>query len=152
MASSDPEEERERFVTVRQFRDLPEALLAKSILDAAGIECLLGDENVVRMDWFISNAVGGVKVWVRLEDADAAAKLLDQSHSEAFNVDGVGEYKQPRCPNCRSFDVSFEELNKPVAYTSAFLGVPVPLKRHGWRCHSCGHAWEQFSDTSRQTP
>jgi hypothetical protein len=150
MAASDPKEE--RLVTVRQFRDLPEALLAKSILDAAGIECLLGDENMVRMDWFISNALGGVKVWVRREDADAAAKLLDQSHAEAFSVDGVGEYKQPRCPKCQSFDVSFEELNKSVAYSSAFFGVPLPLKRHGWRCHSCGHAWEEPNDTSQQTP
>src|SRR2546423_9382665 len=29
-------------LTIRQFRDLPEALLAKSVLDSAGIECFLG--------------------------------------------------------------------------------------------------------------
>lgn len=46
-------------VPVRKFRDLPEALLAKGSLDSAGIECHLADDNMVRMDWFISNLLGG---------------------------------------------------------------------------------------------
>src|SRR4051812_27352394 len=48
---SDGELELRRMVTVRQFRDLPEALLAKGCLDSAGIECALVDDNIVRMDW-----------------------------------------------------------------------------------------------------
>ena len=59
-------------VTIRQFRDLPEAILARGILDSAGIESFLADENIVRMDWFISNLVGGVKLKVRREDVEAA--------------------------------------------------------------------------------
>ncbi len=50
-----PEIELQQLKTVRQFRDLPEALLAKGCLESAGIECFLGDENLVRLDWFISN-------------------------------------------------------------------------------------------------
>jgi hypothetical protein len=69
-------------VTLRRFRDLPDALVAKGILDSAGIECRLGDENLIRMDWFLSNCVGGMKLWVNAEDADAAASLLDSSASE----------------------------------------------------------------------
>src|SRR5689334_10697599 len=57
-------------VTLRQFRDLPEALLAKGRLDSAGIECTLVDENMVRMDWFISNLLGGVKLEVNKSDAE----------------------------------------------------------------------------------
>jgi hypothetical protein len=30
---------------LRRFRDLPDGLAVKSILDSAGIECLLGDEE-----------------------------------------------------------------------------------------------------------
>ena len=52
-------------VTIRQFRDLPEALLAKGSLESAGIECFLGDENLVRLDWFISNFIGGIKLCVK---------------------------------------------------------------------------------------
>lgn len=153
MATSDSEEERQRLIKLRQFRDLPNALLAKSILDSAGIECFLGDENMVRMNWFWSNLLGGVKLWVRQGDADAATNLLNQSIPEGFQVEGVGEYKQPRCPNCQSVDVSFEELNKPVAYGSSYLlSVPIPLRRLRWKCNACGRVWQESSDTPPQTP
>jgi len=65
-------------VTIRQFRDLPEALLAKGCLESAGIECFLRDDNLVRLDWFISNFVGGIKLCVRPEDAQTARDLLDE--------------------------------------------------------------------------
>ena len=49
-------------VSIRQFRDLPEALLAKGCLESAGIECFFRDDNLVRLDWFISNFIGGIKL------------------------------------------------------------------------------------------
>jgi hypothetical protein len=64
-------------LTIRQFRDLPEALLAKSVLESAGIECFLGDDNLIRMDWLWSNLLGGIKVRVRQEDALVASRLLE---------------------------------------------------------------------------
>lgn len=64
-------------LTIRQFRDLPEALLAKSVLDSAGIECFLGDYNLIRMDWLWSNLLGGIKLRVRQEDAVVASRLLE---------------------------------------------------------------------------
>ena len=66
-------------LTIRQFRDLPEALLAKSVLDSAGIECFLGDDNLIRMDWLWSNLLGGIKLRVRQEDALVASRLLEGS-------------------------------------------------------------------------
>src|ERR1700757_2828589 len=63
--SLEAEMEFQHLVPVRKFRDLPEALLAKGSLDSAGIECHLGDDNMVRMDWFISNLLGGVKLVVK---------------------------------------------------------------------------------------
>ncbi len=71
-----------RVVTLRHFFTLPEALLAKSILDSAGIQSYLIDENTIRMDWFYSNALGGIKLQVREADATAAAELLDHQASE----------------------------------------------------------------------
>ena len=61
-----------KLVVIRQFRDLPEALLAKGSLESTGIECYLRDDNLVRLDWFVSNFIGGVKLCVHPEDvADA---------------------------------------------------------------------------------
>jgi hypothetical protein len=90
-ASIDVIEER-KLVSSRRFRDLPEALLAKGSLDSSGIECFLTDDNMVRMDWFISNLLGGVKLLVNREDAEAATTMLDEPTPQLLDVEGVGEY------------------------------------------------------------
>lgn len=129
-------------VTVRQFRDLPEALLAKGSLESAGIECFLADENLVRLDWFISNFIGGIKLNVHAADEANARKLLDEPILEGLYVQGVGLYEQPRCPKCQSLDVNFQELDRPISYMTAFLHVPIPVQRPAWHCHTCDAEWE----------
>jgi hypothetical protein len=148
---SEPHEQADfrKLVTIRQFRDLPEALLAKGSLESAGIQCFLRDDNLVRLDWFISNFVGGVKLCVNPEDAETARQLLEEPILEGMYVHGVGLYEQPRCPKCQSLDVNFEELDRPIAYLSAFLRVPMPIQRKGWHCHSCNAQWE---DDGMQEP
>ena len=130
-------------VTLRQFRDLPEALLAKGSLESAGIQAYLIDDNMIRMDWFISNLLGGIKLKVHPEDADAANEILDQPIPETLDVEGVGSFEQPKCPLCQSLDVADEELDKPVAYLTAYAGVPVPVYKRGWTCHACGNQWKE---------
>jgi hypothetical protein len=137
-------------VTLRQFRDLPEALLAKGSLESAGIEAYLVDDNMIRMDWFISNLLGGIKLKVRAEDAEAASEILNQPIPEMLDVGGVGNFEQPKCPRCQSLDISFEELNKPVAYMTAYAGVPVPLYNQGWSCQGCGNHWEDQTSPPRE--
>jgi hypothetical protein len=137
-------------IVVCQYRDLPEALLAKGSLDSAGIESFLVDDNMARMNWFISNLIGGVKLCVRPHDADDAVDLLHQPPPESMQVEGVGNYEQPACPRCNSLNISFEALNRPVAYTSAWVGIPIPLKRERWKCNACGGTWKpaEHGDTT----
>jgi hypothetical protein len=66
-------------VTIRQFGDMTEALLAKGCLESAGIECFLTDLNVTRLEWPLSR---GMRLQVNVNDAEAAAALLDQSASD----------------------------------------------------------------------
>jgi len=135
-------------VTLRQFRDLPEALLAKGSLESAGIQAYLVDDNMIRMDWFISNLLGGIKLKVRAEDAEAASEILNQPIPAMLDIEGVGNFEQPLCPHCQSLDVSYEELNKPIAYMTAYAGVPVPVYKKGWTCHACGNKWEEHGGAS----
>lgn len=128
-------------VIIRQFRDLPEALLAKGSLESAGIECFLRDDNLVRLDWFISNFIGGIKLAVASEDAKKALAILDEPILEGLYVQGVGLYEQPRCPKCRSLDVTFQEL-EPAAYLSLAVRLPIPFHRDGWRCRACDAEWD----------
>ena len=137
-----------KLVTLRRFRDLPAALLAKSVLDSAGIECFLADENTIRMDWLWSNLLGGVKLWVTEENAATASELLERESVEGVDAEGDEKDNQPRCPQCHSANILFEELSKPTAYASVLLGVPIPVKHLGWKCHSCGNHWEEPSDST----
>ena len=128
------EVEHRELVSIRDFRDLPEALLAKGSLDAAGIECYLADDNMVRMDWFISNLLGGIKLLVRKEDAEEALAALSEPVPEVFEVDGVGSYEQPRCPRCESFDITHQSGIGQAICTPGAVGAgrhpdPSPAQR-----------------------
>ena len=61
------------YVVLRRFVDLEQALAAKSVLDASGIDSYLADENAIRM--MISN-LGGVRHFVRQPEAETAAAVL----------------------------------------------------------------------------
>ena len=119
--------------------------MAKGSLESAGIEAYLVDDNMIRMDWFYSNLLGGIKLKVRTEDVEAANEILSQPIPETIEVEGVGSYQQPKCPECQSLDVSYRELNKLVSYGSAYLGIPVPVHTKAWTCHSCKRQWEEQS-------
>ena len=70
-------------VTIARFRGLLEASLAKSLLDSAEISCFLLDDNMVRMDWFFSDGLGGVRLQVAEEDVEDALEVLRQQPSPA---------------------------------------------------------------------
>ena len=132
----------EEIVIVDRFRDLLEAELAKGKLQSAGIDCLVADENLVRMDWFYSNAIGGLRLMVRAEDVDSARTILDEPiPEEIFEPDSEVSYAQPHCPKCDSLDVNFETLNRPLSYALMWLGCPVPIGKNNWKCQTCGAEW-----------
>ena len=66
-------------ITIRSYWNLLEAELAKGTLEAAGIESFLFDDNMVRMDWFNANAIGGVKLRIDRGNVDDANRILDES-------------------------------------------------------------------------
>jgi hypothetical protein len=128
-------------IALRSYRDMTEALTDRMVLEGAGIECYLFDENMIRLDWLWSNLLGGLKLIVKKSDAAEAEKVLQQSVPETFDVEGVGQYDQPRCPQCGSMDVSYEGLMKRVAGAGMLIGLPITVKMKGWNCHSCEHQW-----------
>jgi Putative prokaryotic signal transducing protein len=133
-------------VLARAFRDLPEALIAKSVLDSAEVECFLFDENYVRLDWFKSNFVRGIKLMVADEDVAESRELLDQDSPEAFEISTSETFIQPTCPVCQSMDVAFQELVSRVVLASIFVNLPLRLTRAAWICHTCGHEWQNDNE------
>lgn len=60
-------------VTIRQFSDQSDALLAQGCLSASGIESFLTDANIARLEWPLSR---GMRLQVRADDAETAIALL----------------------------------------------------------------------------
>jgi hypothetical protein len=137
------------FVILKRCRDLPEAELARSFLESAGIKSFLRDHNTIGVNWGLSYALGGIKVCVNSEDADTAAQLLGQEIPERFDVEGIGEYKQPRCPNCDSLDISLRDWNRTYAGLVPGAG-PGTHGGHLWLCQSCSFEWPEPDAVSGQ--
>ncbi|HEY6307390.1 MAG TPA: hypothetical protein VI488_13125 [Candidatus Angelobacter sp.] len=145
----------EELVTLWRYRDLPEAFVARAKLASQEVWCVLADDNSVRLDWFWSNAVGGVRLQVSDDDAEYAMSLLAEEISAGFTAEETGEdYQQPECPNCQSRDVTFESGYRKIALV--FLGMavavgwivalPVWIPGESWRCEDCRDRWEAEYD------
>lgn len=149
IAEEPVEYEAQGVTTVRQYRDLGEAYMARSVLESAGIPCFLRDENTIRMDWLWSNLMGGIRLQVAEQDAAAAEALLAQPPPASIAVEGQPDYVQPRCPRCGSLDTGLESLDAKVAAASMLVvGVPFPspVSRERWHCYACGCDWEDDAE------
>ena len=136
-----------RLVTIARYRDLSEGIVARSLLESAGIAAELRDENLIRLDWQISNFIGGLRLQVESGEAEAAREILAQPVPEEFYFGALGEYEQPRCPRCGSVEITFEGASRGAALLSLYVaGVPLPGGRETWRCAGCGAKWEEDSE------
>lgn len=62
-------------VTIREFGDMSEALLAQGYLYSEGIESFLADANIARLDWPL---IRGTRLQVDAYDAETAISLLEK--------------------------------------------------------------------------
>ncbi len=145
-AVDEPAAEYVRLVTVKRFRDLSEAIIARSMLESAGIVVYLFDENLVRLDWQLSNFIGGIRLQVAGADREAAIELLEQPVPEAIEYGDDETFDQPHCPVCNSQQITFEGASRTAPLVSLYLAaLPLPEGASSWRCENCGSRWEDDS-------
>ena len=101
-------------VTIEEYDKAHLAQVAVLAIEEAGIQCFLQNETIVAMDWFISNAVGGIRLQVAAENADAAKRILDE----------IQESKREREETSKDTWVAFhcERCKKPIAFSGISLG------------------------------
>ena len=132
-----------RLVTVRRYRDLAEAYVGRSLLESADIPAWVADENLVRMDWFYSNLVGGMRLQVDERDQAAAREILEERAPETITYGEEEVYVQPTCPKCGSTEITLgggtERGRSLVALY--FLAIPVSPIEAAWHCEACGARW-----------
>jgi ribosomal protein S27AE len=118
----------ERFVTVATYTFPWEAQLAKARLESEGIDSVVADEITAGL--YGANAIGGVRLRVREEDADRAVELLSTRRPlpEIYLVTEE-DARRVRCPSCRSENVAAEGWF-----------------RRRWSCGACGAVWREGED------
>jgi hypothetical protein len=145
----EPEEWQFRpLVTVRRYRDLAEAYVGRSLLESAGIPAWIADENLVRMDWFYSNLVGGMRLQVDPRDETAAREILQESAPATITYGEQDEFVQPTCPKCGSPEVTLGSGTESGRSLVALwvVGVPVPPREAMWHCDGCGATWDDAGE------
>jgi hypothetical protein len=131
----------EALVTVGTFANPTMAALLATQLDAEGIETFMDDAETLSMDPLWANALGGVKVRVRVSDAEAAREIAGRPREKS--AEDPGEPVVP-CPRCKSPRTLRETFSSRLAFLSILLvGFPWPFRKKGRRrCVACGHAWQ----------
>ncbi|MDR0667578.1 MAG: DUF2007 domain-containing protein [Prevotellaceae bacterium] len=66
----------QELITVKIFNYPAEMYIAKSFLESEGIRCFVQDEFINQVVPFYTNAVNGIKLQVRTEQAEQAVRLL----------------------------------------------------------------------------
>ena len=140
------------FEIVGSYRFSHEAELARAALDAAEIRAWVFDEAQIRMRWYLGDALGGIKVAVRREDAADARAFLERDFSVALR--NVPESHLPPapeevCPACGGD--TFMRIRRRalpgraqwllLLASALFAGGPLPHYRFAVarRCRACGH-------------
>ena len=102
------------FITIEVYDKVSLAQVAVLALEEEGIYCHLQNETIVALDWFMSNAVGGVQLQVAAKDANAAKRILDEIRAS----------KKEREDASKDTWVAFycERCKKPIAFSGLSLG------------------------------
>jgi hypothetical protein len=75
--SDNPQREQPDLVTLTVAQDLASARLFQGLLQSAGIECFIPDENMLSQASYLSGIAGGLRVQVRSADRERAQELLN---------------------------------------------------------------------------
>jgi len=133
----------ESMVTVGAYANPWEAQLARTCLEAEGIDSVVADEHLARI--WCAATVGGIKLRVREEDAPHAAELLRNLRPipEIYLVTEADVPLLQRCPSCKSDNLSLERWSV-LGLLGAWLlfGLAIPVPRRRWSCRGCGSDWK----------
>ncbi|PIF31884.1 putative signal transducing protein [Flavobacterium sp. 9] len=128
----------ENFKLVRSFQYSSEAQIFSGKLESEGIEVYLRDNNTVDSNPIWSNAVGGVKLFVKSEDFEKANLVLSEVSPFSFDENN----RLLKCPNCGAEEIemvtSIKDLKTLLAFVFSLLFVLMPFySRHRYKCNKC---------------
>jgi hypothetical protein len=109
-----------------------EAEAAAVVLAANDVRYEIRDAGLVNANLFYSNAIGGVKILVKTEDAARALALITD----------VNKVNDKYCYNCESTDIIKVKHDwKDIPKFVCALGMGVPWLYKEFKCNNCGRTW-----------
>lgn len=125
-------------ITVDTFSKPEEAHLLRTRLESGGVRAYVQDEHLVQMNWLYSNAIGGVRVQIAVEDLEKAQRILRQDPIPLPDAEDVA------CPFCDSQEVAPDELPRRISFASLLvIGFPFLFAKHRYRCQACHNTWNE---------
>ncbi|ENV91674.1 hypothetical protein F937_03852 [Acinetobacter calcoaceticus ANC 3680] len=129
-----------QWILVKTFSFSYEAQIAKTQLEAFGIPVYIENEHTINMDWFYSNALGGVRLLVPADYVEESKALLEKDFSDELEQK-FGKNKEC-CPDCGSRDIEAYTKGKKSAFLAfMFFGLPLFSFKNGNRCKRCQYFW-----------
>lgn len=126
------------WVIVDSFVDVIHADIVRGRLEAEGIPAILGNRNLVSVDWFYAQATGGVQVLVPSEHVDEARKIIAEIDAGKFSGISAAFAQGDRCKNCGTTLVRKTPASWMLAFFSVhLLALPLPFRKHVFYCPNC---------------
>jgi DNA-directed RNA polymerase subunit RPC12/RpoP len=126
----------ETFTMIGRFQYSSEAVIYKGKLESEGIEVFIRDNNLVDSNPLYSNAVGGVKLFVRNEDVERANIVLKDV--SLYSIDDNNQLI--KCPNCGEEQVEMEtEINglKSLLKVIVLGAFALLFTKYKYKCQNC---------------
>ena len=126
------------FILVGQYQYSSEAIIYKGKLESENIAVFIRDNYTVDSDPLISNAIGGVKLFVRSEDNQRAKKIL--SDISMFSLDDKGNLI--KCPECGAEKIqlltTIKDVKTLLSFAFSLFTVALPFyNRYKYKCDNC---------------
>ncbi len=128
--------------TVKTFDNYFSANIILGRLQAEGVECFLRDEVTVTMDPLLSNAIGGIKLVVKKENAPLVRTIL-RGYDEEYLLAAI-------CPKCSKGQFAY--IAKPgltnffTAVITSLFGSYALAPNYVYQCGNCGYETKRLPD------
>jgi hypothetical protein len=133
-------------VVIASFDTVSEAAVVQALLESEGIPVHAGNSGLIGLDWSFSQSLGGVRLQVPAEHAEAAFRLVAayRRGENALAEDDAGPPAAEACAHCGGADVTrrvpLVQKALLVALT-VFPGAMFPTHQNLRTCRACGHQW-----------
>jgi len=130
--------EKSIFKLLSTYQYSSEAIIIKGKLESEGILVFIRDNNTIDTYPLYSNAVGGVKLFVKNNDFDKANAIL--SEVSEYSLDESNELVI--CPNCNEKQIkmttTIKDIKTLLVLIFSMLFVLMPFySKHKFKCIKC---------------